>query len=1330
MKKLLSAIFVISSFFASAQFPQGINYQSIIRNTSGVILPSTPVTVEFKLYSSPTSSLSTILLYDETHSATTNSFGMVNLVIGHGTPIGGVVAFNNIPWIVGIEYEVWVNSSQMGTRQPFMSVPYAFNALTADWAPSPTLSVTGNTLTVGSNTVTIPTGPSYTAGTGIGISGNTITNNAPDQTVTVTGLGSATVTGTYPNFTIETPTVAAATPPTITGAGSATVTSSGNTFTVNTPVPQVYTAGNGIDISGGVISNTATAATPSISGTGITTVTSSGNTFTVNTPAYTAGNGIDITGGVITNTAAAVTPTITGTGSANVTSAGNSFTVDVAPAVTPTVTGTGIAVVTPTTGNTFNVDVPAPVLSYNQGTKELSITQGSAVTTQTLIGTGSNTISLVGSDLATVTPTTGSNFTVSVPTPSMTVVGGNLTGTYPTQTLTIPSSSTTLVQGTNVTLNQSGNTYTVNSVTPTLNVIGGSLTGSYPTQTLTIPTASTYVGTAGNISVSSNTINLATTGVTAGTYGNNATSTVPTFSVDNFGRLTTASQYVPNVAGDVIGAINATTVQRIQGRQVAVTAPSNGQVLTWNGTSSVWTPSTVATVLTGTGTGVATVTTSATNFTVNVPAPTYNASTGVLTTGTQSVTVAPTLALSGTTLTSGASTNSVNLATLPGLWSASSTTAVILTTASNNVGIGTTPAPQYKLDVAATGAASVTIHGFNTGATDAFAGVYGENSSTGIGVYAQSNGGKGVFGKSTSGSGVYGESTNGDAGKFLMTGAGASSAVNAQTNGTGAALYAKSFNAVPLAGRFDGHVNIGGKARIDSTLTMASYSVMPAVSVANEGRIYFDRPMGKFMVSENAGAYKPLFGAAPWVQSPGQVTLNTITDMVGIGTGAPNAQLEVVVSNSVSDGVQINIQDVNNGGNALQVSHSGIGNAAFLDISNTSNSSSALTASTNGSGHVINATQNGTGQAGRFFINNTSNNSSAVWARTTGGGPVFTAEQFGTGRAVDFRIFGSSNNQAVIFAQTVGTGPGGYFEVTNTSSGNNAIVGATFGTGDAILGNHLGNSGSAGHFNIPGGSPNTSPALLATNIASGNALNAAAGDGYAVYATSSSSVNSTIYANNSGIADAAQIIAGQGRAMYLANNSTSGYAALEVSNGGTGNVITAYKSGGAGGNIGSFSNNSASNAADAVLISNNGAGAALHSISASTSTVGLWVQNGHMKSTQAAQPGVATFSATGGASAATYTLTNGTDVKGSLLAVVTTTGMINAGGQVTMRVTFSKAYSVSPTVVITPTSDFGLMSYYISAVAPGSFNVTLKNNTATNISGSSQSYSFNYFVIE
>ena len=47
------------------------------------------------------------------------------------------------------------------------------------------------------------------------------------------------------------------------------------------------------------------------------------------------------------------------------------------------------------------------------------------------------------------------------------------------------------------------------------------------------------------------------------------------------------------LAGDVTGSPGASTVSRIQGRTVSSAAPSSGQSLAWNSTSSSWTPQTI-----------------------------------------------------------------------------------------------------------------------------------------------------------------------------------------------------------------------------------------------------------------------------------------------------------------------------------------------------------------------------------------------------------------------------------------------------------------------------------------------------------------------------------------------------------------------------------------------------------------------------------------------------------------------------------------------------------------------------------------------------------------
>lgn len=66
-----------------------------------------------------------------------------------------------------------------------------------------TLEINGNILSIsGGNSVTIP-GTNLSAGTGISLSNNQITNTAPDQTVTINSGTNINVSGTYPNFTIS-----------------------------------------------------------------------------------------------------------------------------------------------------------------------------------------------------------------------------------------------------------------------------------------------------------------------------------------------------------------------------------------------------------------------------------------------------------------------------------------------------------------------------------------------------------------------------------------------------------------------------------------------------------------------------------------------------------------------------------------------------------------------------------------------------------------------------------------------------------------------------------------------------------------------------------------------------------------------------------------------------------------------------------------------------------------------------------------------------------------------------------------------------------------------
>jgi len=76
-----------------AQTPQGINYQTVIRDGDGNIMPDTELSLQMTIRSGASDGA---VVYAETHGATTNAFGLVNLVIGYGTPLN-----NAFPTLTG-----------------------------------------------------------------------------------------------------------------------------------------------------------------------------------------------------------------------------------------------------------------------------------------------------------------------------------------------------------------------------------------------------------------------------------------------------------------------------------------------------------------------------------------------------------------------------------------------------------------------------------------------------------------------------------------------------------------------------------------------------------------------------------------------------------------------------------------------------------------------------------------------------------------------------------------------------------------------------------------------------------------------------------------------------------------------------------------------------------------------------------------------------------------------------------------------------------------------------------------------------------------------------
>jgi uncharacterized protein (TIGR02145 family) len=150
----------VHSFFfftfgnASAQAPQGIPYQAIARNASGVAIANTAVKVRFSIRDSIATGP---VKYQETHNPTTSALGLFSVNVGMGTVVSG--SFSGINWgknakFLQVELDLagGNNYTDLGTTQ-MMSVPYALQANSIKMKTS----ATGDTLyTGGGNYLIIP----------------------------------------------------------------------------------------------------------------------------------------------------------------------------------------------------------------------------------------------------------------------------------------------------------------------------------------------------------------------------------------------------------------------------------------------------------------------------------------------------------------------------------------------------------------------------------------------------------------------------------------------------------------------------------------------------------------------------------------------------------------------------------------------------------------------------------------------------------------------------------------------------------------------------------------------------------------------------------------------------------------------------------------------------------------------------------------------------------------------------------------------------------------------------------------------------------------------
>ena len=199
---LISLTLILCTQTLFTQSNRAFHYQAVARDNAGAAISNSPVNLRFQIRAN---SPSGNLVYQETHSPSTNQLGLINLDIGKGlVELGN---FNNIPWNEDDYYLiVELNGAPLDTTL-FESVPYAKVATDMqlnhlrDVSDLPPFN--DQVLAWDGTAWVARDEKSYAGGTGISILGNVINNDAPDLAVSLTGSGSTSISGTYPNFTIN-----------------------------------------------------------------------------------------------------------------------------------------------------------------------------------------------------------------------------------------------------------------------------------------------------------------------------------------------------------------------------------------------------------------------------------------------------------------------------------------------------------------------------------------------------------------------------------------------------------------------------------------------------------------------------------------------------------------------------------------------------------------------------------------------------------------------------------------------------------------------------------------------------------------------------------------------------------------------------------------------------------------------------------------------------------------------------------------------------------------------------------------------------------------------
>lgn len=251
MKKITIILTLLLSYVlpSVAQSPEKFNYQGVARDNSGNILPNQNIGLRLSIrQGTPTGTI----VYRETHSTSTNQFGLFNIEAGGGTIVSGT--FSSIDWSSGpyffqteMDASGGTNYLNLGTSQ-LLSVPYALYAETSGTAGTTgatgSIGPTGPTGPVGETGATGPSGNNGATGatgaTGVGTTGPTGptgpagSGSSDLYNNTYVAYGSGTLSLSPPQSTTYTQIPGLTQTVTLTGAAKVIISVNGNAQTTGT----------------------------------------------------------------------------------------------------------------------------------------------------------------------------------------------------------------------------------------------------------------------------------------------------------------------------------------------------------------------------------------------------------------------------------------------------------------------------------------------------------------------------------------------------------------------------------------------------------------------------------------------------------------------------------------------------------------------------------------------------------------------------------------------------------------------------------------------------------------------------------------------------------------------------------------------------------------------------------------------------------------------------------------------------------------------------------------------------------------------------------------